>query len=124
MSGARRGRNEGIDIARSEIVPINTQIELTGLSPVRPHCFAGLQFFEDVSGNTPAATLPTGTVEIFVKTVNNEPNYEPTAAGTIDASAPETINWAGNTIAARTNTPALSGGTATHYRMVVTCNEA
>lgn len=121
MSGARRGRNEGIDVHQSDITPVGDTITLDNLNPVRPHCFAGLQFFADASGETPA-TPGAGTVQVNVRTINTTPNFEPTPVGTINAAAPETLSWAANTISVRATPTGIT--TATHYRLVVTCNEA
>lgn len=120
MSGARRGPNQGIDIYYSDVVTVGTTITLDGISPVKPHCFLGLQFFDDAAGATPG-TATAGTADVEVRTVNNEPNYEPTPVATIDATAPDTVSWAGNTTGVRVTPSSITG--AAYYRAVVTTNE-
>lgn len=119
MSG-RRGPNRIMKTIQSDVAAIGETITLDGLDVTLPHCFAGVQFFADANGNSPA-TPGAGTVTIAVRTVNTNPVFEAPPSPTIDATAPTTISWAGNTQAVRATPSGIT--TATHYRLVVTCNE-
>lgn len=120
MAGARRGTNKTFSLAISDISPVGNVIDLPGIDASKPHCFLGVQFFADASGSAPA--VPTvGSVVIEVKTINTTPLFEPVPGGTINASAPTTISWAANTIRVRATPSGVD--VATHYRLVVTCNE-
>ncbi|MEE8113954.1 MAG: hypothetical protein V3T23_06330 [Nitrososphaerales archaeon] len=103
----------------SDIVTVATTITLDGIDVIKPHCFAGVQFFTDGTGGTPA-TPGAGTVTITVKTINSTPIFEAVPSNVIDATDIGTVSFASNTTSVR----ALPAGvtTATHYRMVVTCN--
>jgi len=120
MGGARRGPNILMTDFISPIVAVGTPITITNVDTVKPHCFAGVQFFTDSSGSTQA--IPgAGTVVITIKTFNTDPVFEPTPAGTITGAAPVTISWAANTLDVKATPSGIT--VATHYRLIVTCNE-
>jgi hypothetical protein len=119
MSGARRGPDNFFYMRESPVTAIATPIILSGLDQTRPHCFAGVQFFSDAGGTTPA-TPTTGTVTVEIKSINTE-LFEPAPGGTIIADAPTTISWAANTLAVQVTPAAVD--VASHYKLVVTCNE-
>ncbi len=118
--GARRGTDKTFSLYYSDIVTVDTTIELTGLDMTKAHCFAAVQFFDDAAGDI-AGTATAGSVTVTAGTINNDPTYEPTIAGNIEAALPCTISWAANTIKAKAVPAGVTG--ASYYRMVVTCNE-
>ncbi len=120
MSGARRGPNQLVSIFESEIVSVGTTIELGGLDLSKPHCFAGVKFFADALGAIPAVPAK-GSVTLQIQTLNNAPRYEDPPATTIQAAAPSTLTWAANTVQVKATPSGID--VATHYRLVVTCNE-
>ncbi len=118
--GARRGTDKTFSLYYTDIVSVDTTLEISGLDMTKAHCFAAVQFFDDAVGDI-AGTATAGSVTITAGTINNAPNYEPTIAGTIEAASPDTISWAANTIKAKAVPAGITG--AIFYRMVVTCNE-
>ena len=113
---------ENVDYTQIEsaIVAVGTTIILDGIDAVKPHCFGGVQFFDDALGET--STTPTfGTVQISVSTVNTTPVFELPPVSIIDATATSTINWSANTQAASATPNAIAG--ASFYRLIVTCNK-
>lgn len=117
--GGRRGPNGIFSYKESPITVIGSAITISGIDMNKPHCFAGVQFFSDSGGTTPA-TPTAGTMEIEIKTINTN-LFEPAPGGTILGSEPLTVSWAANTKEVRA-TPA-NVDVATHYKLVVTCNE-
>lgn len=118
--GSRRGENKFVSVHESAVTAIGANIELDGIDMMRPHCFAGVQFFSDAAGTTPA--VPTvGSVVIKVKTLNTQ-LFEQLVDGTITAAAPASVSWAANTTAVKAEPTGVD--VATHYKLVVTCNEA
>lgn len=118
--GSRRGANKTFSLHDSAVVEVDTEIILEGTDLGNPHCFAGVQFFSDADGETPVVPS-AGEVVIKIKTINNTPNFEPIPVGVIDASDPSTLSWAANTTAVKATPTDVTG--ATHYRLVVSCNE-
>ena len=120
MSGARRGTDKTYSHIVSGISAVGDIINLGNIDVSKPHCFVGAQFFADGEGILQA--IPdAGTVTIAVETLNTTPVVEDIPDGIIDATAPCTRSWAANT---RRVIATPSGITvATHYRIVVTCNE-
>ena len=118
--GARRGTDKTYTHIVSGIVTVATIIDLGNIDATKTHCFVGAQFFADAEGL--AQAIPdAGTVTISVETLNTTPVAEAIPDGVIDAIAPCTKSWAANT---RRVVATPSGITiATHYRIVVTCNE-
>lgn len=116
---ARRIEQPGFELIESAIVTVATTIDIDGLQANLPHCFVGAQFFDSIDGDTPT-TPGAGSVEVTVKTVNNEPNYEEVPGNTIDATAPDTVSWAANSKAVKLVPTGIT--TATHWRAVVTQN--
>ncbi len=110
----------GFVLIISPIVTVATPMDLEALHTGKPHCFIGVQFFNDALGVTPA-TPTAGTVVVTIRTINTTPNFEAPPSPTIDATAPKTVTWAANTLSALTTPSGIVG--ATHYRSVVTCNE-
>ncbi|AAT69547.1 gp71 [Alphaproteobacteria phage PhiJL001] len=121
MSGARRGPNQGIDFFQSAIVAVTETLTIDGISPVKPHCFLGVEFFADAAGATPA-TPSAGTLAVDVRTFNNPQHYEAVPSNSIDATAPTTVSWAANTTSARVTPSGIVG--AAYYRATVSCNES
>lgn len=120
MSGGRRGTNKTFTLIESDIVTVGTSIELGKIDVSKPHCFAGVQFFTDATGDTPA--VPTaGSVSIEVQTLNNFPRFEFPSGFQISAFTPTTVSWAANTLKVKATPTQID--IATHYRLVVTCNE-
>ena len=118
MTG-RRGPNKLMHYQESPVTPVGDPVTLASLDQVKPHCFAGCQFFSDAEGTTPVVAS-TGTVTIEVKTINNN-IFEPISGGIVDAASPSTVSWAANTKEVK----AIPEGivTAAYYKLVVTCNE-
>ncbi len=116
----RRSSFAGYTFITSEIVTISTAIELDGIDTTKPHCFVACNFFAD-SGGTAQAVPTVGSVTIDMLTVNNNPVYDDPGRTSIDASDPTTINFAGNVMQVRATPSGID--VATHYRIVVTCNE-
>lgn len=120
MSGARRGTDKTVVYVESDVFAVGSVITLDGLDTIKAHCFAGIQFFNDAAG-TVVATPTAGTILIEIRTVNTTPVFETIPANTVDATAPATISWAANTQAVRATPTGVVG--ATHYKLIVTCNE-
>ena len=119
MSG-RRGPDKTFTLIQSGIVAVASTIDLDGIDASKPHCFAGLQFFADAQGSAPA--IPgAGTVSIDILTLNTTPVFEDPPGNIINATALGTISWAANTLNVRATPTGIT--VATHYRLVVTCNE-
>jgi hypothetical protein len=96
-----------------------TTVEMTDLSgdfEALTHVFLGIKMFN--SGGTQIVDT-TGSFAITVKTVNTN-YYESPPTATIDATAPTTINWAGNTSAIKVVPTGLTD--TDNYLVVVTAN--
>lgn len=119
MTG-RRGPNRIFSVIESDVTPVASPIVLTGVDTVRPHCFAGVQFFADAQGTIPAVP-GAGTVAVTVQTINTAPVSEIIPDNVIDATAPTTLSWAANTQQVTATPTGIT--VATHYRLVVSCNE-
>lgn len=120
MSGSRRGANPLFSHTASPVTAIGDTITLAEIETVKTHCFAGVQFFSDAAGLVPAVPT-TGQVAISIKTINSL-IFEPAPGGIIPANLPSTISWAANTMEVRVIPSGID--VATHYKLVVTCNEA
>ena len=111
--------NEGFTLVESPVVPVGTTITMTNEDATQAHCFANVKFFADTNGQTPA--IPgAGSVAIAVQVVNSQA-FENPPSPTIDATAPATVNWAGNTSRVRATPTGIT--VATHYQLVVTSNK-
>ncbi len=119
MSG-RRGPNQLVRAIESPIAAIAAVITISGMDITRPHCFVGVRFFAD-SGGAAEAVPTAGTVTISVQTMNTSPRFELIPISVIQALTPETLSWAANTLQVRATPSDVT--VATHYRIVVTCNE-
>ena len=108
-------------LTKSDIVAVSVTIDLDGIDSVKPHCFAGLQFFTGVPGSFTLATPGVGTVTITIQTINSVPVFEAIPSGVIDVTSYATVSWAANTVRVKAVPSGLT--VATHYRLVVTCNE-
>lgn len=114
-------KNSNYIIHTSEIVAVTAEIIVEELDTSKTECYCGLQFFSDAAGTSPV-TPSAGTAVVSVRTVNTHPEYEALAGGgSIDATAPTTQSWDGNTRTVRVVPSGISG--ANYYRAVVTCNE-
>ncbi len=118
--GARRGANKTITFAESALTAVGDVIIISDLDITRPHCFAGVQFFDDAEGLIPAVPSD-GTVLIEVQTVNTTPVFESVVDNLISVVEPTTVTWSANTQVVRA-TPSLITNAA-FYKLVVTCNE-
>ncbi|MEE9367032.1 MAG: hypothetical protein V3W44_10120 [Dehalococcoidales bacterium] len=107
-------------LIKSDIVTVGTTIDLDQIDTTKPHCFAGLQFFADSEGAV-EATPGAGTVVITVQLINAVPVFEAITNGIIDVTNYGTVSWAGNTVRVLATPSGLT--VATHYRLIVTCNE-
>lgn len=116
----RRAGHSGYVVLTSAIVTVATTITLDEIEPGKPHCFAGAQFFANAGGTTPA-TPGAGTIDVTIKTVNTDPVFETIPASVITAAVPTTVSWAANALAVKAVPSGVT--TATHWRIVVTCNE-
>jgi len=103
----------------SDVTAIDVAIELDKIDATKPHCFVGVQFFTDITGSTKAVPT-TGTVAITVRTVNTD-LFEIVPDNVIQASAPTTKSWAANSRSIKAVPDSID--VATHYKLVVTCNE-
>ncbi len=81
----------------SDIEVVADTIIINGLDAETPHCFVGVQFFDDALGATPA-TPGAGSVLVTVEMVNNEGLFEAIPTNNIDATAPVTVTWDSNTL--------------------------
>lgn len=117
--------NKTFTIHFSDIVSIAVgAIIMTDIDSVKPHCFAGIQFFQDGTDQLP--TQPTGgLLTVTVQTVNSAPRFEDVPANAVLASKSHTVSWGANTnqVQAAIGT-SISGSGVTHYRLVVTSNES
>ena len=117
---ARKLEQPEFTFLESDIVPVGDQIISDAPDATQPHCFAGVQFFDDAAGKVPAVPS-SGTVTIAIETVNTQPIFEAVPANIIDVAAPLTVSWAANTKRVRATPDSIAG--ATHYRLVVTANK-
>lgn len=104
----------------SEIAAVGDVINLESIDAIKPHVFAGVQFFDSADGSN-QATPGAGTVVLTIETVNTSPVLESPQNDTIDATAPVTCDWAANTQRVIATPTGIT--VATHYRLVVSCNE-
>ena len=81
----------------SDIEVVADTIVINGLDAEAPHCFVGVQFFDDALGATPA-TPGAGSVLVTVETVNNEGLFEAVPSNSIDATAPVTVSYDANSL--------------------------
>jgi hypothetical protein len=115
---------KGLHRLTSTIVPVGDTIDLDNIDAANPHYFAGLEFFADSHGDTPA-TPSAGTVTITARSINS-PNYMQNPSGStgvnvIDLTAYEDLAFEGNYQAVRVIPSGIVG--ATHYRLNVSCNK-
>ncbi len=106
----------------SPIVAVASEIILPSIDAVRPHCFVGAEFFDDLAGTLPV--LPSaGTLTFTVATLNSGQGgqfFERITNGVIDFPDIMTCSWAANTTHVKAVPAGIVG--ATHFRIVVTCN--
>lgn len=117
---ANRVENKTFTLIESEIAAVGDAITLDGIDAVKPHVFAGVQFFADSAGAA-AATPGAGTVTLTIETVNTTPVTESPQNSIIDATDIKTCDWAANTQRVIATPAGIT--VATHYRLIVTCNE-
>lgn len=110
---------KGFVVVTSDIAAVNSAIILTAIDAKRTHCQIGVQFFANAAG-TVVATPALGTMTVEIETLNTTPVRE-ALGSTISASAPTTLSWIANTIKVKVTPSGVD--VATHYRIVVTCNE-
>ena len=118
MSG-RKGPNKTMHYQESPITAIGSDITLVSLDQVKPHCFAGVQFFSDSAGATPIVPS-AGIVTIEIKTINTN-LFEPVLGGIIDVRSPTTVSWAANTKEIKAIPSGIT--VVAYYKLVVTYNE-
>lgn len=115
-TSTKAGSDKFFQRVTSGAAGLTDSVELTGLEGGLTHCFLGVKMF-DVSGDPVVATAGTFTVK--VRTVNTG-QWEDPPVKTIDATAPETISFAGNIDGVKVTVAALA--TVTTWRAVLTCN--
>ena len=114
------GAAGGLSIRESSIpLPAIGASDELPVDSTKPHCFVGVQFFDDDQGATPA-TPSAGTVTISVKTLNSTPVPQSPDPDVIMADAPEDISFDGNADRVKAQPAGIIG--ASFYKLVVTCN--
>ncbi len=106
----------------STVVAVSETIIVDRIDTVRPHCFAGVQFFADADGET-IATPTAGEVQLSVSTVNSGNNgnvFENFTQDSMDLTNLCTRSWAANTTHVRAVPTGITG--AAFYKLVVSCN--
>lgn len=101
----------------SETTIVANTVELSGLDPSMTHCFLGVQIL-DVNGDPVLAGA--GTFAITIMTANNN-QYESPPDASIDGTAPDTIDWAANTVQIKVVPTGIT--VAISYRVVATFNK-
>ncbi len=114
-------QNKRFTAIESDIVTISTEIEQGSIDATQPHCFVGAQFFADAEGEV-RAFPDAGQIAITIQTYNSAPMFENVPVGVIPASNTETLSWAANTAVVKAVPSDIT--VATHYKIVVTCNES
>lgn len=105
--------------AVSDLATTSDDIELTGLDTTFTHCLASVQFFDGVGD--PVAVATAGSFLLTIQTDGNDPNFETIPFSTIDATAPETLGWATNTLAVNITPTGLTG--ITSWRVTLNFNQ-
>ena len=116
---ARIIENKNFTLTESIIDTVTTPIDLEGIDATKPHCSAGIQFFDDAEGLI-VATPSAGNIQVRYQTVNTVPVREKPTPIKVPAGAPETLVWTGNTISVRSSPFGVIG--ANFYRMRIVCN--
>lgn len=106
---------------QSDIEVVADTITITGLTSEMAHNFLGVQFFADSAGAAPA-TPGAGTIAVSVETENTTPVFEDPPDPAIDATAPDTLTWSGNTKSVKLIPTGIT--TATHWRALWTGNRS
>ena len=107
----------------SGLVPIADTYEVSDLhdkATAYPHCFIGVQFFK--ADGTTVAVPTAGTLTVKAKTINNGGIWEDPTVSSIDATAPVTIDFAGNAIGVQLIPNALAGDDVISYVVTLTRN--
>lgn len=78
----------------SDAATASDTVTLSGLQEELPHCFLGVQMF---NANGTLVLASAGSFAVTVKTLNTE-QFEDPPDPTIDATAPTTVSWDGNTV--------------------------
>ena len=107
----------------SDQVPVADTFEATDLygNSHLTHCFLGVVFYE--SDGTTVATPTAGTLTVSVRTENNPGAWDSPETSSIDATDPQTVDFAANTTGIRVVPSGVTGGSADHYRVVMTRNQ-
>lgn len=87
----------------------------------RVHHFAGIVFYNEEEGTTPVQPS-AGTITFTIKTIVQPHGFQAITDGTISATAPNQVDWAGNTIEVLATFTNVVG--ATHARMIWSGNSA
>jgi len=103
---------------KSEDGLVADTIDMVDMDPSFAHCFLSVQIL-DVSGDPVLGGAGTFTVTVYTAN-NNQP--ESPATSVIDATAPVTIDWSGNTTRVKVVPAGVT--TAISYRVVVTANRS
>ena len=119
MTAVQKGQT--FELHESDVTAIATPVTLAGLPTDLPHCFVGVQFFDD-AGGTSVVVPGAGTAAIEIVTINNTPVLEAINGSPMDATAAVTLNWDGNTLSVKVTLAAIT--VATHYKVVVTANKS
>lgn len=101
-------------------VSTSDTVDLT-LPDYYTHCYLGVKMY-DVAGNQIQAGVATGTFTVASYTANTGLAESPPSPA-IDASAPSTIDWGGNTERVVVSASALTGGVAT-WKVTITFNRS
>lgn len=112
--------NKGLTVIESDVTPVANVITLNGIAAHKRHCFVGAQFFADAQGQT-QATPGAGSIAMAFQAVNTEPVFETVPSSPILGATPVTLAWEANTKTVRATPTGIT--VATHYRIVVTCNQ-
>ena len=106
---------------QSPITAIANPVELVVAADL-PHCFAGVEFFQDAAGATPA-TPTAGTVAIDVNpAVLADGVYEAAPDSPLTADTPGAVGFDCNARKVKATPTGVSGGSVSHYRLNVSQN--
>jgi hypothetical protein len=106
--------------AHSSKVAIADTLVLTGIDPTLPRFFVGVKMYVTDAEGEAQIVATAGTFTVDVKTYNTGV-FE--AALSVDATAPETLNFAANATELRVVPNAVSGNSIGYFEVVLTANE-
>ena len=109
----------GFRQAISELAGPTEDIQLSGLFKEFAHCFLGVEFFD---GSGDPVTMTAGTVTVQIGIVVNGQALEDPPDNVIDATAPTSVSWDGNTDRVVATPAALAGTGFATWRLRLICN--